>query len=338
MSLLVHQPGLMTTVQDRGRFGLLAAGVPPAGALDLDSYAIANALAGNPPGAAALEIRLTGPTLEVEADSAIVAAVGSALRITGRAERTVPPGRSARLVRGEVVEVLAPRDSATAYLAVQGGIDVPSVLGSRSTLLRGGFGGFNGRGLAAGDRLPLALGSAPDGPDRELPADLLPGRPQAVHVVLGPQADHFTAAAIETLLARPYRVSHDADRMGLRLTGPRLAHAGAADIVSDAIAPGAIQVPGSGLPIILLADRQTTGGYPKIATLASADLAGAGRLRPGDEVRFVALEVAEAEQRARDHAARLAALLACIREVPAMGRIDEAALHSANLIHAGPFE
>lgn len=337
MSLLVHRPGLMTTVQDRGRFGYLSAGVPPAGALDAESFAIANALAGNPPDMAALEIRLTGPVLEVEADSAVVAAVGAALRIAGSGERTVPAGRSARVVRGELIEVSNPHE-ATAYLAVRGGIDVPLVLGSRSTLLRGRFGGRDGRALAAGDRLPLASGNAPAGPDRALPAALLPERPAVLHVVLGPQAGHFTAGAIETFLARPYSVTHDADRMGLRLTGPRLDHAGAADIVSDAIAPGAIQVPGSGLPIILLADRQTTGGYPKIATLASSDLAGAGRLRPGDEVRFVALAVAEAEQRARDHAAALAALLARITEVPAAGHIDEAALHSANLIHAGPFE
>jgi allophanate hydrolase len=336
-ALLVHRPGLMTTVQDRGRFGFLAAGVPPAGALDAESYAIANALAGNPPGAAALEIRLTGPTLEVEADSVVVAAVGAALRIAGHPDRTVPPGRSVRVVRGETIEVLSPRE-ATAYLAVRGGIDVPKVLGSRSTLLRGGFGGFQGRALKAGDRLPLALAHVPQEPDRELPAATLPVRPQVLHVVLGPQADRFTADAIETLLGAPYTVTHDADRMGVRLAGPRLAHAGAPDIVSDAIAAGAIQVPGSGQPIILIADRQTTGGYAKIATVASCDLAGIGRLRPGDEVRFVALNVAAAEQRARDHAAEFAALLARIREVAAAGHVDEAALYSANLIHAGPFE
>lgn len=336
-ALLVHRPGLMTTVQDRGRLGLLRLGVPPCGALDAESYAIANALAGNPPGAAALEIRLTGPALEVETDSAVVAAVGAALRIAGAHDRTVPPGRSARVVRGELIEVLSPNE-ATAYLAVRGGIDVPLVLGSRATFLRGRFGGLDGRALQAGDRLPLALDAVPHGPDRALPASALPARPATLHVVLGPQADLFTPEAIATLLGATYAVTRDADRMGVRLAGPALAHAGAADIVSDGIAAGAIQVPGSGQPIILAADRQTTGGYAKIATVASADLAGVGRLRPGDEVRFAALDVADAEQRARDHAARLAALLARIQEVPAAGHVDEAALHAVNLIHAGPFE
>ncbi|CUU42687.1 Allophanate hydrolase subunit 2 [Blastochloris viridis] len=309
--------------------------MPPSGALDRDSHAIANELAGNPPDAAALEIRLTGPALELDADSAVVAAVGAALQVCGR---TIPPGRSVRVMRGDLIEVTAPQAGATAYLAIRGGIDVPAVLGSRSTFLRGRFGGFLGRALQPGDRLPLATGSVPREPDRALPASALPVRPEVLHVVLGPQADALTPAAVATFLSGRYTVTHDADRMGLRLAGARLDHAGSFDIVSDAIAPGSIQVPGSGLPIVLLADRQTTGGYPKIATVVSSDLAAAGRLRPGDSVRFAALDVAAAEQRARDHAARLKAVLERIAPVAPVGEINEAALHSANLIHAGPFE
>ncbi|BBF91886.1 biotin-dependent carboxyltransferase family protein [Blastochloris tepida] len=338
-ALLVHRPGLATTVQDRGRFGLQRFGVPASGALDPESYTLANALAGNPPGAAALEIRLAGPALEVEAESAIVALVGgdTPLTIGGPAPRTVPPGRSVRVVAGDVIEVAALRGSSTAYLAVRGGIDVPAVLGSRSTFLRGPFGGLEGRALRAGDRVPLGALRAPDEPERALPAGTLPKRPDTLHVVLGPQADMFTQEAIETFLSAAYTVTHEADRMGIRLEGERLTHAGGFDIVSDGIAPGAIQVPGSGQPIVLLADRQTTGGYPKIATVISADIGAAGRLGPGDCVRFAALDVAAAEQRARAHHRALEATLARIAQAT-VGMIDEAALHSENLIHAGPFE
>jgi len=205
------------------------------------------------------------------------------------------------------------------------------VLGSASTYVRAGLGGADGcgRALAAGVRLALAEADA-SGSDRMLtpppPADAGP-----IRLVPGPQADHFSAAALQALVGGDYRVTAEADRMGIRLEGARLEHAGAAEIVSDATVPGSIQVPGAGQPIVLLADAQTAGGYPKIATVITADLGRLAALRPGQSLRFATVTAAEGARIARAAEAETRALIAAIRPLPADG-IDLVALYSGNLV------
>jgi biotin-dependent carboxylase-like uncharacterized protein len=331
-ALKVLTPGLHTTVQDLGRVGWQALGVPVSGALDDFSLRLGNALVGNPPETAALEILHSGPSFEVAADTARVAVAGAVLAIEGERGRIVAAWHSASLVRGEVFQIVLGRESVCAYLAVEGGVAVPPILGSASTYLRAGLGGFEGRSLRQGDLVPLAYERASERPERHLPAPLPATADQPIRVILGPQQEYFTEEAVTTLLDAEFRVSTSADRMGIRLDGPRLCHRDGRDIVSDAIATGAIQVPGSGQPILLLADHQTTGGYPKIAAVISADLPVVGRRRPGDTIRFAAVTVAEAEQLARDQEHRLASLIASIEPVSGDGNIDLATLYAGNLI------
>jgi biotin-dependent carboxylase-like uncharacterized protein len=333
-ALKVLTPGLHTTVQDLGRVGCQSLGVPVSGALDDFSLRLGNSLVGNPPETAALEILHSGPSFEVAADTVrvAVAGIGAALAIEGERGRIVPAWHSASLVRGEVFQIVLGLDSVCAYLAIEGGVAVPLVLGSASTYLRAGLGGFEGRSLQRGDIVPLAVERASDQPEQRLPAPMPATAGQPIRVILGPQQEYFTEEAVATLLDAEFRVSTSADRMGMRLNGPRLCHRQGWDIVSDAIATGAIQVPGSGQPILLLADHQTTGGYPKIATVISADLPAVGRRRPGDTIRFAAVTVAEAEQLARDQEQRLAALIASIEPAPGDGNIDLATLYAGNLI------
>jgi biotin-dependent carboxylase-like uncharacterized protein len=236
-----------------------------------------------------------------------------------------------RLAKGEVLRVGALTGGAVGYLAVEGGFEVAPVLGSQSTYTRAGLGGFEGRAIRAHDLLPLRQSEAEERDERTLPVpDLAP--PRRVRVVLGPQDDLFTERGKRTLLERTFTVSAASDRMGMRLEGPPLEHADGYNIVSDGIAPGSIQVPGNGLPIVLLADRQTTGGYPKIATVVSADLPALGRLAPGAQLAFAAVSVAEAEAAHRQLVARLAALPRQVVAVRAVAGVDETALLHANLV------
>lgn len=332
--LSVVAPGLHTTVQDFGRVGYQSLGVPVAGALDPTSLRLGNALVGNAPDAAGLEVLYHGPTLEVQAESVRVALVGAntEMAIMSDPPRGVPPWQSVRLQRGERFRTGALDGSACCYLAVEGGLALAPVLGSLSTYTRSGIGGHGGRALVAGDELPLARDSAAERTELRLAEPPALAAPERFRVVLGPQDDYFTAEAIAAFLEQTYRVTKEADRMGLRLDGPRLDHARDYNIVSDGIATGAIQVPGSGQPIILLADHQTTGGYPKIATVVSADLPAVGRLKPGDPLRFEAVTVAEAEAARRS-------LEAAVRHaerdlVPAdqISALDSGALYRDNLV------
>lgn len=295
-SLEVIAPGLHTTVQDLGRAGYRDVGVPESGPLDRVSFHFANVLAGNPPGTPVLEMLVQGPTLKVVADAVRIACVGGEAQIEIRSgePRRIAAGRSVRLVRDDVFRIGTLGDSVCAYLAVEGGVAVPPVLGSASTYVRGGLGGLNGRRLQRGDHVPLARESAEAGAERALARPLDPGLDEPIHVMLGPQADYFTDEAIATFLSSEYTVSAQSDRMGFRLEGPAVPHAGGYDLVSDGIVFGAIQVPGSGRPIVLMADHQTTGGYPKIATVVSADIPVIGRRRPGRTLRFVAVDAREA--------------------------------------------
>jgi allophanate hydrolase len=285
-------------------------GVPVSGALDSVSLRIANALVGNAEGTAAVEMFYQGPTLDIEAESARLASMGAPLQIiAGDRRRAVPPGRSVVVRRGDRVAVGACSATLVAYLAVEGGFALPEVLSSLSTFVRAGFGGMGGRPLKKGGVLPIALAAASNRPERSAPGwDLAP--PARVRVVFGPQDDYFTAQGRSTFAQSTYTVSTQSDRIGMRLEGPLIEHAKGFDIVSDGTVAGSIQVPGNGLPIVLLADRPTTGGYPKIATVASADVPALGRLRPGARIGFDAISVEQAEQARRELEARIAEMRA----------------------------
>jgi biotin-dependent carboxylase-like uncharacterized protein len=352
--LKVLVPGLHTTVQDLGRPGYQAIGVPVSGALDGFSLRLANALVGNSLESAALEILLSGPTLEVAADTVRVAlaGVGASLAIGSRRSfaspdavspsgawargaekpRVLAAGQSITLPRGEVFQIVPGEQSACCYLGVEGGIAVPCVLGSASTYVRAAIGGIEGRALRCGDVVPLGVARASARDELRLPSPMTASGDQPIRVVLGPQQERFTRAAIAALLGSEFRISPSADRMGMRLDGPPLRHRHGWDIVSDAVATGAIQVPGSGQPILLLADHQTTGGYPKIATVVSTDLPVVGRRRPGDALRFVAVKVETAEALCRDAERHFVELVAALEAVPQHNGIDLGSLYGDNLI------
>ena len=330
--LVVVAPGLHSTVQDLGRFGYQAYGVPVAGALDPVGLRLANAVAGNAQGMGALEFLYSGPTLEVAVEAVRVAASAAEIEILSDPPRRIPPWQSVRLARGARFRLGALRGRVCGYLAVEGGFAIAPVLGSLSTYVRGRIGGLEGRPLREGDRLALALDRPGERGEVRLadPPDLAP--PAWLRVVLGPQDDSFTKSAFDAFLNQPFTVSQEADRMGLRLSGPRLDHALGFNIVSDGIATGAIQVPGSGQPIVLLADHQTTGGYPKIATVISADLPAAGRLKPGDEIGFAEVSVAEAQEARRHLEAALDRRLRGLVPARTPAVLNQAALYGGNLI------
>ncbi len=286
-NVLVLKPGMLTTIQDRGRWGLQARGVPVAGPMDPCSHRVANALVGNDRDAAALEITLLGPELEFD-DERVAAIAGAEFEVTVD-DRPAPWNAAFIVPSGSRVRFRNRRRGARAYFAIGGGITVPSILGSRATHLVSRMGGLDGRPLRAGDRVPLGDSAGARGakPALESPLVQLPDEVARIRVLPGPQLDYFSADALRTLQSAPYVIAQNSDRMGFRLTGPVLTHARGADIISDATPLGTLQVPASGQPILLMADRQTAGGYPKIATVISADMAVAGQLSPGDAIRFV---------------------------------------------------
>ena len=339
-ALKVVRPGLFDTLQDLGRIGFMALGMPTAGAMDRVALRLANALCGNAANTAGLEIGVMGPDLLVEADSVRIALVGplaaSLIEAEGASPKPIETDRSHLLKRGQILKVGMVEGSSTAYLAVAGGFALSAFMGSLATYARAGVGGLDGRKLAEGDLLPLVRPQAPPGEDRKLdqPFDYGAG---PIRIVWGPQEDYFSEAGRRTFVGSDYRVSKEADRMGIRFEGPTIEHAlsvdkGGADIISDGIGPGAIQVPGAGLPIVLLADRQTVGGYPKIATVASADLPRLGRLLPGQVVRFQPVTVAEAEALRRDQEARIERAIGRFQVARPPGGIDLGRLYEENLI------
>jgi biotin-dependent carboxylase-like uncharacterized protein len=284
-SLTVVRPGMLTTVQDLGRWGYQASGVPVAGPMDEYAHRLANRLVQNTDDAAALEVTLIGP--ELQASGQLMCAVAGAkfeLTVSG----TPVPMHEAFIVPDGARLRFGPRSAgARATLAVRGGFDLEPVFGSRATSIISRIGPFGGRALAAGDHLPIGRSASSSHATAGEPMTM-PAGGACVRVLVGPHDDRFTAHALEMLLGSRYTVTAQSNRMGYRLDGPTLRHAGSADILSDATPIGSLQVPGSGQPILLMADRQTTGGYPKIATVISADLPLAGQLAPGDWIEFEA--------------------------------------------------
>ncbi len=297
----VLRPGLLTTVQDLGRNGWRHLGVARAGALDPDAATLANRLAGNDGDAAVLELTLRGPTLQFDAPARI-ALVGATVEARFEGER-VPMGRPVALPAG-TLELGGLRDGARAWLAIDGGIDVASVLGSRSTDLRGGFGGLQGRALVAGDTLPLGATHATAGDVlRSVPWWIDPARDESPRTPIRYVPCAHPAAPV--LARRQWRIGASSNRQGLRLQGDPLP-APAADGVSEPVAPGTIQLPGDGLPIVLLADAQTVGGYARLGHVVAVDLARLAQHIPGQPLHFAPVDAATARRLACAARARLA--------------------------------
>lgn len=292
--LRIVRPGMLTTVQDLGRWGHQAGGVPVAGPMDVYSHRAANRLAGNHPDAAALEITLLGPELEASADLlCVVCGADFSMTVAGE---PMPGGRLFAVPAGQRLRIGDRRYGARGTLAVRGGLAAPATLGSRATSIISRMGPFGGRALAAGDELAVGdRGNAGDavnavnagnaGIRPPLPL-ALPRGGARLRVIAGPHDAMFTRKALDVFFSTRYIVTPNSNRMGYRLEGTSLEHAAGADILSDATPMGSVQVPKSGQPILLMADRQTTGGYPKIATVISADLPLAAQVAPGDWIEF----------------------------------------------------
>ncbi|CAN7729584.1 biotin-dependent carboxyltransferase family protein [Bosea sp. LjRoot9] len=291
LRLLSAGPG--ATIQDGGRHGFLRYGVTGAGPMDPFAHAVANRALGNPANAAAIEVSLGGIEVTAEGAPVAVAVAGGefAIALDGQA---LPPATVALVEPGAKLKLRAGQAGSWCYLAVTGGLDVPKALGSASTHTRSSLGGLDGRALTAGDRVAIAA-NADDGVETGLIVAPMLDRPaETIRVILGPQDDYFAQDQIAAFLAGPWRISARGDRMACFLEGPTLTHAQGFNIVSDGIAMGAIQVPGEGQPIVLMADRQPTGGYPKIATIIGPDLGRLAQARPGTALRFRAVDHAEA--------------------------------------------
>ncbi|MEL6060505.1 MULTISPECIES: 5-oxoprolinase subunit C family protein [unclassified Methylobacterium] len=292
-ALRVEAAGPGVTLQDGGRHGYLRYGITAAGPMDPLMHATANRAAGNPLDATAVEISTGGVTLAAEGGAIGIALIAPGFRIAldGAA---LPDAVALALEPGRTLVVRAGETGAWGYLAVNGRIAVAPVIGSTATHTRSGLGGLDGRGLAAGDRLPVAEARLGAVAPHRLIAPWLDRDPRVIRVVLGPQDDYFAADQIAAFLAGPWTVSPRGDRMACFLDGTPLTHARGHDIVSDGVAMGAIQVPGNGLPIVLMADRQSTGGYPKIATVIGPDFGRLAQARGGARIAFRQVSVAEA--------------------------------------------
>lgn len=321
MSLSVEAPGLLTTIQDLGRVGFQHLGVGPGGALDEVSHRIANRIVGNPPSSATLEITLSGPRLRFESQ-ALIALCGGDLSPTIDGE-PLPTWRPVLVRAGTCLRFGKAIQGARATLAVGGGFQIQRVMGSSSTHLAGQFGGFQGRALRKGDRLELGpdptqlypslrrrfqAGTAPFlGSDwfssaaRELDFT----RPATLGLIPGPQWARLEASSREALLGATFRVGIQSSRMALHVEGAALALDTGLEMISSGVATGTLQLPPDGRPLLLLADRQTTGGYPRLGELASVDLPLAAQLRPGEALRFERIDVESAQRLLLQREARL---------------------------------
>ncbi len=302
--ITVLKPGLLTSVMDLGRPGFQRHGVVVGGALDRFAARVANAIVGNDEGAALLEVAQQGPELRFGATALVAWCGGGFAPRVGGTE--LPRDRAFRVEAGEVLVFGPARSGVRAWLAVAGGIDVPPVLGSRSTYRRAGFGGLEGRPLRAGDELRLGepgafararLRAAERVSGWSVRPDTLVSPPPAgaVRAMVGPEAHWFTPEALLLFHGTAWTATKDADRMGIRFAGPDLARSRPEEMVSEGVCDGAIQVPAGGAPIVLLTSRQTVGGYPRIAVVATVDLGRLAQLAPGGAVRFVPATVAEAQ-------------------------------------------
>jgi antagonist of KipI len=301
----VVKPGFFTTVQDLGRAGFLRFGVPVSGVMDDFSFQLANTLVSNSPNDACLEITVTGPELEALGDTQIAICGGDLSPLVNSQE--VAMWQTINVEKGDILSLGKVRNGCRTYLSVRGGLDVPLVLGSRSTYTRCELGGVQGRQLKKDDILEgfeltklLTHGLA-------VPNDLVPDFKSEIHVsvVLGPHLDRFTRKGVETFLSSSYAVTLEADRMGYRTEGPAIELKVRGDVISDAILPGAVQVPSDGKPIIMMKDAQTTGGYAKIAVVETSDIHVLGQAKPNDKVHFHEISLDMARERLREYQKKL---------------------------------
>lgn len=300
----VITPGPLSTIQDGGRFGYMSTGFGSGGAMDDYSMRVANILVGNDSGDGVIEMTMLGISAEFTCE-AVIALTGADMgaAINGEA---LPMYQAVEVSRGDKLTMGAAKSGMRGYLAVAGGFDIAPVMGSMSTNLKVKLGGFKGRKLAAGDQIPLRrsmplemLGAVKATPENDYPKAV------TVRVVFGPQDDYFTQKGIDTFLSAWYHVSGQSDRMGVRLEGTPIENKNGVDIISDGIAYGSVQIPASGTPIIMMADRQTTGGYAKIATVITADLYKIAQARPGTAIRFQAVTEKEAVAALKQQRAKL---------------------------------
>ncbi len=326
MGFTVQKPGICTTVQDRGRFGFMDSGFSPSGVMDKRAFTLANILVENDPDDCVLEFVLAGPTLRFTTNT-VIALTGGDFSPTLNG-KPIELYKAHAVQRGSILRLEAPKTGMYGYLAIAGGgVRVPEVMGSFSTNLKCGIGGWEGRALAGGDYLPFRrkntefmpnLGSHTFDASEEYPP---PGETVTLRVIMGPQDELFTEEGISTFLNETFETTLNSDRMGYRLDGPSIETVAGSDIISDGITFGAIQIPADGRPIIMLADRQTTGGYAKIATVASIDLPKLVQARPQTNIRFKAISVYEAQDLLRQQAAFYRSLEKIVRR-PCPGGIS----------------
>lgn len=294
----IINPGLLTSIQDGGRYGYQQFGVPVSGVMDSFSHRSANILVGNDEYEGVLEILMIGPQMEFIAEE-VIAITGGDLSpsINGV---PIPMWESIHIKKGDRLGFLGMKSGCRSYLAIRGGIEVDAVMGSKSTYIKGKIGGLQGRNLKSGD--VLMIGRPKDGMNHfigtKMPSKYIPDYTQSleVRVILGPQDDCFTDKGLETFLSTPYGVANECDRMGYRLEGEIIEHMEGGDIISDGISFGAIQVPTHGKPIIMMADRQTIGGYTKIGNVISVDLSKIAQAKLKDTISFKKVTIYEAQR------------------------------------------
>lgn len=296
MGIRILKGGLLTTVQDIGRTGYQSQGFGTSGVMDVRSFKIANMLIDNPENEAVLEFTMIGPTLEFTQDTIIAITGGDFQPLINK--KPVKMYTAIYINKGDILEFQGARTGSRGYIAFSCYLNIPVIMGSRSTNLKCKIGGFKGRNLKDGDYISFRIRYRylPYFLSRTLDLDEFNQEEEEIRVIMGPQDEYFTKEGIETFLNSEFTITNDFDRMGCRLDGPFIAHKNSSDLISDGIALGAIQVPAHGKPIILLADRQTTGGYPKIATVASVDLPKLVQRKADHKIRFKTISVDEAQK------------------------------------------
>lgn len=290
----ILQPGLLTTVQDDGRWGYQKYGMPVAGAMDQLSLNIANLLVGNEPNEAVLEATMMGPKIKFNTEE-IISITGADMdpKINNR---KIPMWQSIKIRPGDILSFSGSKDGLRTYIAFKKILDIPVIMNSKSTFLRGEIGGYKGRSLKAGDIIDLKVKELTNNGSKLSSKYITDYRDEdKIRVVLGPQDDHFNQENIDKFFESTYSITTESDRMGYRLDGPKIEHKDGADIISDGISFGSIQIPGHGSPIIMMADRQTTGGYTKIGTVITPDLSILAQMKPNTKIKFENISIEEAQ-------------------------------------------
>ncbi len=296
MGMRIENGGILTTVQDGGRFGYEQFGVSPSGPMDMRAMNMANILVGNPMNESCLEMTILGPQIRFTS-SAVIALTGADMKPTING-RTVSMYRAVAVQSGDVLKLGTVQNGCRTYLAAAGGLDIPELMGSKCTMVGKGFGGYEGRKLQKDDEIGFVkhVSMLPNMQARCTYPDKYQTKEHVLRVIMGPQDDMFTEKGMNSFLGGAYKVGQEFDRMGYRLEGPVIEHKEDGNIISDGVVTGSIQVPTSGRPIVMLAERQTIGGYTKIATVITVDLPVIGQCKAGDVIRFRAVTVDEAQK------------------------------------------